>query len=86
MAKTHKVQGIHPKGPMYLNARRIAVFRIAELYGFVPYIHDPARADELHNMRIAAKRLRYTLEIFRICFGQDIDERIEDVKSVREVN
>jgi CHAD domain-containing protein len=65
-------------------AQRISARRVADLYGYVPYIHDPAQADELHRMRIAAKHLRYSLEIFRSCFGPDIDDRIDDVKSIQE--
>ena len=46
---------------------------------------DPARVEELHNMRIAAKRLRYTLEIFAPCFtGKDFSKLYEQVKSVQE--
>ncbi len=35
---------------------------------------DPARVTELHDMRIAAKRLRYVLEITGHCFGEIGDE------------
>ena len=44
--------------------------RIDELYGFDPAVLDPARVTELHDMRIAAKRLRYVLEITGHCFGE----------------
>ena len=46
------------------NAPLMLHTRLEELYEFAPYISDPTRVDELHNMRIAAKRLRYTMEIF----------------------
>lgn len=65
-------------------AQRICARRIADLYGFVPSIHDPVRKEELHEMRKAAKRLRYSMEIFQPCFGPDIDDRIADVKTVQE--
>ena len=37
--------------------------RLDELCSFDPAVRDPARVTELHDMRIAAKRLRYVLEI-----------------------
>ena len=38
--------------------------RLAEMLHFARHIEDPLRVAELHNMRIAAKRLRYTMELF----------------------
>ncbi|MDB5076769.1 MAG: domain containing protein [Chloroflexi bacterium] len=81
---TAKKGGLNPRDTLQTNAQLIGVERAANLYGFVPYIHDPANAVELHEMRIAAKHLRYALEIFRVCFGPDIDDRIADVKETQE--
>ena len=39
-------------------------------------ISYPENAEELHAMRIAAKNLRYTLEIFQGLFGTAVDEYI----------
>jgi CHAD domain-containing protein len=75
---------LDPSATLRENARQIAVKRAADLYDFVPYIYDPAKMAELHEMRIGAKHLRYALEIFRVCFGQDIEDRIGDIKSVQE--
>ncbi len=83
-SRSHKQHAGHAHGTLRAGAQRICVVRIADLYGFAPAIHDEARDEELHQMRIAAKRLRYSLEIFRVCFGPDIDERIADVKAVQE--
>ena len=41
------------------------VLRLEEFLAYEPHIAHPERAAELHHMRIAAKHLRYTLEIFR---------------------
>jgi len=38
--------------------------RLDEFLFFEVFIFDPSRIKELHQMRIAAKRLRYTLEVF----------------------
>ncbi len=71
-------------GPLQVQARRQCVAGLAELYGFAPCVHDESRDEELHEMRIAAKRLRYSMEIFRSCFGPDIADRIGDVKTIQE--
>lgn len=65
-------------------AHRIGVRRIAELYGFVQYVHDPARVEELHAMRKAAKHLRYSLEIFQSCFGPAIASCIERIRHIQD--
>jgi CHAD domain-containing protein len=55
------------------------------MYRWAPFIADPARVHELHNMRIAAKRLRYTLEIFAPCFPHKEYKWLSDqVKSIQE--
>ena len=59
--------------------------RLEELYQFAPYISDPANVEQLHNMRIAAKRLRYTLEIFAPCFsGKEFDKISAQAKTIQE--
>ncbi len=40
------------------------LLRLEELLAFEPFLAQPERVTELHEMRIAAKHLRYTLEIF----------------------
>jgi hypothetical protein len=67
--KPRRVRGLDPKESVARNAARIVRVRIDELYGFDPDVLDPARVTELHDMRIAAKRLRYVLEITGHCFG-----------------
>jgi CHAD domain-containing protein len=44
--------------------------RIDELWSFGDRALDPAEVEALHDMRIAAKRLRYLFEIAEPCFGQ----------------
>jgi CHAD domain-containing protein len=61
--KARRVKGLDPDGPLADNAARIVVVRLAELRSFVPKALDPAEVDALHDMRIAAKRLRYVLEL-----------------------
>jgi hypothetical protein len=68
--KARKVKGLHPKRPLADNAERIVRVRLRELCSFVPAVLDPGEVRALHDMRIAAKRLRYILEVTaEPCFG-----------------
>ncbi len=65
MAKAHKINGVKPLCSYHENARIILPQKVEEVYRWEPFIRDAARREELHNMRISIKRLRYTMEIFR---------------------
>jgi hypothetical protein len=67
--KPRAVKGLDAKASVAKNAARIVRVRVDELYGFDPAVLDPERVTELHDLRIAAKRLRYVLEITGHCFG-----------------
>jgi hypothetical protein len=64
MAKAKPITGLDPLAPTGKNARIIARVRLEEMYNWDRYVDDPYHISELHHLRIAAKRLRYTLEIF----------------------
>ncbi len=64
MAKTRPITGLDSQAPTTTNARIILQQRLDEMYAYTPYIENPDNIQELHDMRIAAKRMRYTLELF----------------------
>jgi CHAD domain-containing protein len=64
VAKAEPITGLNAQAPTHENARIIARAKINELYSWQECVDQPYALRELHNMRIAAKRLRYTLEIF----------------------
>lgn len=64
MAKARPLSGLDPQAPTAHNARAIAHARLEEMYAYAPYVESPEHCQELHDLRIAAKRVRYTLEIF----------------------
>lgn len=68
MAKAHKISGVKPLRNYRENARIILPQKIEEVYTWEPFIRDAARREELHNMRISIKRLRYTMELFRVVY------------------
>jgi CHAD domain-containing protein len=56
--KARKVKGLDPDGTLADNLQRIVAARLDELASFVPKALDPAEVKALHDLRIAAKRLR----------------------------
>jgi hypothetical protein len=67
--KARKVKGLDPDGALADNARRIVAVRLGELRSFAPKAIDTGEQETLHDMRIAAKRLRYVLELSEPAFG-----------------
>src|SRR5215472_535201 len=45
---------------------------------------NPAPAD-LHALRLATKKVRYTLELFKSCYGAGLNERISVLKSLQQM-
>jgi hypothetical protein len=62
----------------------VLLVRLNELMEWAASIHDPACVEELHNMRIAAKRLRYTLEIFAPTLGPDAWPLLKTIEEIQE--
>jgi CHAD domain len=64
VAKAKSLMELDPNAPTGQNARRITHIRLNEMYDWASNVNTPYEVHGLHNLRIAAKRLRYTLEIF----------------------
>jgi CHAD domain len=64
MAKARPIRGLDAQAPAATNARIIARARLDDLYQWEGFVDNPYHIRELHNLRIAAKRLRYTFEVF----------------------
>ncbi len=84
MARAWPVRDIDPDLSVAENARRVLAVRVAEFFSYAPVIPHPELSEALHDMRIAAKRLRYTLELFRAQFGPPGSKQIDRVKAVQE--
>jgi hypothetical protein len=41
-------------------------------------------AEELHQFRLAAKRFRYTLELFEPCYGTAMERRLKKLKALQD--
>jgi hypothetical protein len=83
--KARKVKGLVPSGPLADNAERIVRTRLDELCGFMPQASDAGEVVALHDMRIAAKRLRYILEITGPVFGPYASTAVKHVKELQDL-
>ena len=83
--KARRVKKLDPQGPLLDNAARILRVRTHELRSFAPAALAPARAAEQHDMRIAAKRLRYVLETTEFCFGRPAEDARRAAKELQDV-
>ncbi len=83
--KARKVKGLDPAGALADNAERIVRVRLDELCSFMPRAADPAEVVALHDMRIAAKRLRYILEVTGPCFGSYARTAVKMTKDLQDL-
>jgi CHAD domain-containing protein len=59
--------------------------KLTAFLSFEPYVSHPEAAEQLHAMRIAAKRLRYMLEIFAPLYDEGLKSFILAVKTAQEM-
>jgi len=83
--KARRVNGLEPTGALADNAERIVRTRLDEVCSFMPRATDPAQVTALHDMRIAAKRLRYVLEITHPCFGAYAEQAVRLTKDLQDL-
>jgi CHAD domain-containing protein len=67
------------------NVDRIVAVRLDELRGFADAALAPDASEAQHDLRIAAKRLRYVLEIFESCLGEEAKAARGAVKRLQSV-
>ena len=83
--KAHEIRGLADELPLAEAARRIVAVRTAELYAFVPEALAEHAVSAMHDMRIAAKRLRYVLEMVGFCFGEVGEEARQRARELQDV-
>jgi CHAD domain-containing protein len=69
--KPQAVEGLDPAASLRSNAALVIRARLAELLSFADAALEPGASAAQHDLRIAAKRLRYLLEIVGTCFGPE---------------
>jgi hypothetical protein len=85
VAKPRPIAGLDPDRRLARNARRILAVRIDEVWAFETDIVFPGRVRQLHDMRIALKRLRYLLEIFQVAFPADLTPYLDEIKGLQDL-
>ncbi|MSO42078.1 MAG: CHAD domain-containing protein [Solirubrobacterales bacterium] len=83
--KARPVKKLDPAGPLGENAARIIQVRVEELRSFDPKTLDPGAIETQHDMRIAAKRLRYVLETTGFCFGRPADTARRRARDLQDI-
>jgi hypothetical protein len=84
--KARRVKGLDPDAALADNLHRIVAVRLDELTSFMPRALDPAEVKAVHDMRIAAKRLRYILEVAaEPCFGAYAQTAIKRTKDLQDL-
>lgn len=83
--KARKVKGLEPTTPLSENAARIVDVRLRELRSLAPAALEEGADEAQHDLRIAAKRLRYVLEATGFCFGRPANAALKRAKELQDV-
>jgi len=72
-------------GPMlYELAQPLLQSRLEHAFQYQTIVQDESKQEELHQMRIAFKKVRYALEIFEPAFDQEYEKISSDIQSYQE--
>jgi hypothetical protein len=83
--KARRVKKLDSATSLAENSARIVLVRLDELRSFAPKALQPERRRAQHDMRIAAKRLRYILEITELCFGRQATIARRQARELQDV-
>lgn len=84
MAKAKVIGGLEPLAETRSSLPAMFAVRIGELWAFADHLEFPERVRELHDMRIAAKRLRYLFEFFAHCFDERLGDTLKKFKRLQD--
>jgi hypothetical protein len=83
--KARKVKGLEPDLPLADAAELIVRTRLGELCRLAARAQEPEQVVDLHDTRIAAKRLRYVLEITSGCFGPYAETATKRARDIQDL-
>lgn len=83
MSRAWPVRDLSADAPLDANARKIIDVRVAEFASHAAQVED-APSEALHDLRIAAKRLRYTLELFADLLGKRGEAQVKRLKAIQD--
>ena len=70
---------------VYARAHAAIALRLEEFLAYETCVRQPEQVEELHAMRIAAKRLRYTLEVFAPLYEDNLKEPLKAAREAQDV-
>ena len=70
--------------PLFELAEKTISHQLEILLGYSTLINDPTSVQALHAMRIEAKRLRYTMEIFAPIYPDALKKQIQIIRKTQE--
>jgi CHAD domain-containing protein len=70
---------------VYQQAYLITSLRQEEMLAYDASVYHPEQVEELHAMRIAAKRLRYTIEVFAPLYDDGLKQPLQTTREVQDV-
>jgi CHAD domain-containing protein len=81
--ETPDSQSSRPELSFRDNARELLPAVLEAFYSHAP--EGSVEPEVLHELRIAAKRLRYSLEFFESCYGKRLANYIEAIRDLQEL-
>jgi hypothetical protein len=84
MAKASSIKDLRPDASLEENAHLIIRARLKDMYQWSSFVDQPYAVHGLHNLRIAAKRLRYTLELFLDVLPSAAQNAIEELTHLQD--
>lgn len=59
--------------------------QLEQFLAYEPVVNQPENIEELHKMRIAAKRLRYTIETFAPIYSNQLKPHVQGIRKVQDL-
>ena len=85
MARAREITGIHQDMPYAAAAARVVSVRADEVVEHAGGVLDVGDIERVHDMRVATRRLRAALEVFRPCFPRDeFRATLREVKAIAD--
>jgi CHAD domain-containing protein len=84
LANAHQVYGADTPGHyVYRQLGKAIRDRLKALQAYAPYVQQPECSQELHAMRIAAKRLRYTMQAWAPLYPDALDVPVRTARALQ---
>jgi CHAD domain-containing protein len=85
MARARAIRGLGPDMPLREAAARTVQTRAIEVFEFAAGVLDTGDIERVHDMRVATRRLRAALEVFRPCFPKlEFKAALREVKALAD--